>query len=421
MAKRKFRGGDFAFLLLYSEVGASSMKVKTKPDFSVKKLAREWYELFSQYAEDLYPGRCTREKCLELAEQALGIKSLAREKGSTIVVHNYLYPEFHEIADKVGDSLGLSLYVREIGARRVDFESVYFMGATAKIITGDQTRVFVADYPNILGCSLVFGTDYAWIKNWKAQNPEGILVTYINSDAYLKALSDFITTSRNTDKIIAAAVKMYPGQKILVLPDKYLGHVMKIRALQQLAQEGIKVDPDLIEIYDQRHGGFWAACYVHQEIGPDAAEIALLEQPEAELMIHPECGCASSCLVKLQEGIIPKERAYFLSTEGMYEHAKKSKAKKFLVATEKGMVYRLRKEMPEKEFTPVSMRAECRYMKANTFEKLLDSLKKDRLEIILCEDDCDPEKPYQDEKVIHIQKSIAEKARLGIERMLSIK
>ena len=155
-----------------------------------KTLAGEWHALFSRYAADLYPGRYRYERCLELAGQALEIKRIAAQMRSTIVAHNYLYPEFHEVADKVGDSLGLSLYVRDRRARRVDFESVYFMGATAKMIAGDATRVFVADRSDVLGCSLVFGTDHAWLERWKQGNPGGMLVTYINSDAYTKSISD---------------------------------------------------------------------------------------------------------------------------------------------------------------------------------------------------------------------------------------
>ncbi len=391
------------------------LRLLEKPKLGIlKELARHWHELFSQYAEDLYPARYTYEKCLELAEIALDIKALTREKRSTIVAHNYLYPEFHEIADRVGDSLALSLFVKEIGATRVDFQSVYFMGATAKMITGDASRVFVSDTPQALGCSLVFGTDYEWLENWKRENPDGILVTYINSDPYVKSLSDYISTSRNTDKVIVHAAREHPGRKILVLPDKFLGFVMKARAVDA------GVNPELIEVYEHEKDGYHAACHVHEKIGTDGVDIALLEHPDAELMIHPECGCASSCLYKLRSGEIPHGKAYFLSTEQMIQRAKESTVKKFIVATEKGMVYRLRKECPEKEFVPVSYQAECEYMKTNTFEKLLESLRHDRLEIILCNDCCDPKNPYVDEGVIHIQRTVAERARLAIDRMLTI-
>jgi quinolinate synthase len=388
---------------------------------TVRALARVWYELFNRHAEDLYPGRYTFPACLELAEVAVEILRRKEEKGSTIVAHNYLYPEFHEIADKVGDSLGLSFYVRDQKASRVDFESVFFMGATAKIITGDATRVFVPDRPETLGCSLVFGTDYRWIEDWKRQNPDGILVTYVNSDAYTKSISDYISTSRNTHRVILHAILNHPGKKILVLPDKFLGYVMKIKALEEAKQLGVEVSPDLIEVYEHKKGEWNACCYVHEMIAWDAPLVEYLRRPDAELMIHPECGCASSCMAKLQRGELSyASKIYFLSTEGMIEQAKRSPAKVMVVATEKGLIYRLRKEVPEKQFVPVSLQAECRYMKANLLEKLLASLQHDRLEIVFCDDCCDPKRPFMDERVIHIQRSVAAKAKIAIDRMLEI-
>lgn len=381
------------------------------------ELGRKWYELFNRLAGDLYPGRYTTGLCLTLAEQAIEIRELALQKESVIVAHNYLYPEFHELADMVGDSLGLARRIQAKGAKRVDFQSVAFMGQTAKMITGDATRVFIPDYPETLGCSLVFGTDYAWIEEWK-KTTGGILVTYINSDPYTKSISEYIGTSGNFDKVVIRASQEYPGRKILLLPDKFLGYVMKARAVQQ------GVDPNLIDIYEFVKGHWNASCYVHEQIPSDSIEIGLVEHPDADLMIHPECGCASSCMLKQemrkQSGQIPQAEMYFLSTEGMVRHAAASERKKFLVATEKGLIYRLRKELPDKTFLPVSYNAECRYMKENTLAKLLRSLTEDRLELVLCDDCCDPKKPYQDERVIHIQRSIADKSRQAIDRMLAI-
>ena len=159
--------------------------------------------------------------------------------------------------------------------------------------------------------------------------------------------------------------------------------------------------------------------YVHAKIGEDAPERALEEYPNAELMIHPECGCASSCLLKLNQGILPKGRVYYCSTEQMVTHARQSECKEFVVATELGLIYRLRREMPDKIFHPVSQEASCRFMKANTLEKLLRSLREDRIEIVLCDDCCDPKKPYQDDRVVHIPRTIAERASLAIDRMLT--
>ncbi len=387
------------------------------------QIAVRWHDLFNRFAGDLYPGRYNLATCRELAEKALEIRRLAVEKGSKIPVHYYLYPEFHEIADKLGDSLALTSYIGQSGASRIDFQAVYFMGATAKMITGDKSRIFVSDSPKALGCSLVFGTDHEWIERWKKNNPGGVLVTYINSAPYTKSISAFCSTSRNTDKIIAFAVKTYPGKKILVLPDKFLGYVMKTRALELLKQEGITVDPDLIDVYDHAFGGFNACCYVHEKLGHDAIEVAMADNPEAELMIHPECGCASSCLYKLSQGIIPNDRAFFLSTEQMLQRAKTSTAEHFIVATEPGMLYALRKNMPDKKFIPVSAEAHCDYMKANTFDKLLRSLREDKLEIVLCHQckKCsDPKQQYEDDGEIHIPLEIAESARRGIDRMLAI-
>lgn len=388
---------------------------------TAETLALAWYDKFNRFAADLYPGRYTMEKCRELAELALAIKARVAEKGSVVAVHNYLYPEFHELGDLlgdahlIGDSLGLSLEVARRGAPRVDFQSVYFMGATAKIITGDATRVFVSDSPDVLGCSLVFGTDHRAIIRWKQVNPDGVVITYVNSDAYTKSLSDYVCTSRNTHLIIAKAAAENPGKRIFVVPDKFLGAVMRQKAA------ALGADPSLVDIYTQRFGGFNACCYVHEKIGDDAAEVALEENPGAELIIHPECGCASTCLFKLEAGIIPRERAYFLSTSQMLERASESDADKFLIATELGMIYRLRKELPEKEFEAVSPEATCKFMKANTFEKLLRELEEDRLEIVLCDDCCDPKRPYRDEQVVHIPRSTAVAAKVGIDRMLAIR
>ena len=378
---------------------------------TARELATQWEELFNLHASDLYPGRYATAKCLELAEQGLEIKQLAAEKQSLIVAHNYLYPEFHEIADAVGDSLGLSFLVRDRQAQRVDFQSVYFMAETAKIITGDKTRVFVSDQPAVLGCSLVFGTDHRWIENWREINPGGIVVTYINSDARLKAMSDFVSTSRNTAAVLRYAADKNPGKKILFCPDKFLGWVM--RSLAGLPTE-------TVDVYDHSFAGFKACCYVHEKANQNALENALDEHPEAELLIHPECGCASTCLFKIQQGEIPNGKSYFLSTEKMFYHARASAAKEFVVATEKGMVYRLRKGLPGKKFYPVSLEMQCDYMKANTLDKLLRSLREDRLEIILCDDCCDPRNSKQDEKTIHLPKSIAAKSSQAINRMLAI-
>ncbi len=375
------------------------------------ELATNWYDRFQRFASDLYPGRYTRAFCQELAEQAIEVRAIAHEKQSVIVAHNYQYPELQEVADVVGDSLGLALEVRNRRARRVDFSSVHFMGATAKIILGDATRVYVQGSPEIHGCSLVLGTNHRWVENWKTKHPSGACVTYVNSDVRTKAMSEYISTSRNTAAVIARAAREYDGQ-ILVLPDKFLGQVMKWQAVREMG-----VDPNRIEIYNTHFAGFHASCYVHERIGDDAPEQALAEYEDAELMLHPECGCASSCLLKLDQGILPKDRVYYLSTEGMLQRAKTSQAARFIVGTESGMVYRLRKEMPEREFHPVSIHAVCDFMKQNTLAKLLHSLRHDEYEIIL-DDNADPTHEVLEHGVIRINREVANRAKAGVERML---
>lgn len=392
-------------------------------DSTRESVALRWRGLFNLNARDLYPDVYTLEKCRELADLGLEILHWKQEKNSQIVSHYYLSPEFQEISDMTGDSLALSQFIQKSEAPRIDFQAVFFMAATAKIIAGDTKRIFVSDSPDVLGCSLVFGTDHAFIENWKKENPDGIVITYINSSVYTKSISNFISTSRNTHKIIAYAAKNFPGRKILVLPDKFLGFVMKSMALDLLEQEEIKIDPDLIEIYQQSFNGNNACCYVHEQLGPDAIEVKMTEYPEAVVLVHPECGCSSKCMYRILSGEIPHKKAHILSTEQMIQIASASEAKSFIVATEPGLIYTLRKRLPKKTFIPVSAQTHCRYMKGNTFEKLLRSLKEDRLEIILC-DNCpkcvDPKLPYYDDRVIHIPREIGEKARLGIERMLTI-
>lgn len=379
---------------------------------SVSRRSQVWYELFNRHAEDLYPGRYTPNTVRQLAEQAEEIQRHAAEKQSVIAAHNYLYPEFHEIADVIGDSLYLAAQVRERKAPRVDFCSVYFMGESAKVIVGDDTRVFVGAPPEVIGCSLVAGTDYRWIKLWKQQNPGGVVVTYVNSSAYMKSLADYVSTSRNTAAVLQHAAVQHPGKRILFAPDKYLGWVM--RAMSGLS-EGV------VQVYDHSFNGNSACCYVHAQMNPTALEEALDAHPDADILIHPECGCASTCYFKVQRGEIPHGKSFFLSTNQMIEHARSSTAQEFVVATELGMIYRLRKEVPHKRFILVSAMSSCRFMKANTFDTLLHSLRNDTLEIILCDDCCNPMQPYQDDRVVHIPRSIAQRAHQSIDRMLAIR
>lgn len=343
----------------------------------------KWYDTFNRAAGDLYPGRYTREYTAQLQDTARRVSDLARRKQSLIVAHNYQFPELQEVAEEVGDSLGLSRYVARQTAPRVDFCGVWFMGETAKTILGDRAKVYMPDRP---GCSLVESIDHLRIRRWKERCPDGIIISYVNTDAATKALSDYICTSRNAAQVLDHAAAQNPGRRILFLPDKFLG------AVSIAASE--TVDGSLVDLYD-------GCCHVHAKIGESALEEAFDRHPDAELLIHPECGCASHCMSRVMQGTSPYQKAFFLSTEGMIRHAETSAAREFIVGTEMGMVYRLRREMPHKAFHPVSPHAVCEYMKMNTLEKLLHSLEHDQIEVT-------------------VEPETARKAQLAIDRMLTI-
>ncbi len=343
----------------------------------------DWYETFNRDAGDLYPGRYTREYTDQLTDIARRVAALAASKQSLIVAHNYQFPELQEVATEVGDSLGLSRYVARQRFPRVDFCGVWFMGETAKTILGDRAKVYMPDRP---GCSLVESIDHARVRRWKETCPDGIVISYVNTDAATKALSDYICTSRNAAQVLDHAASDNPGKRILFLPDKFLGSV-------SIAQS-TAVEPSLVDLYD-------GCCHVHAKIGETALEDAFDRHPEAELLIHPECGCASHCMARVMQGNSPYQKAFFLSTEGMVRHAAESSAREFVVGTELGMVYRLRRQLPDKIFHAVSPDAVCEYMKMNTLEKLLASLENDQIEVV-------------------VEPETARKAQRAIDRMLTI-
>ena len=337
-----------------------------------------WYERFNRLGGDLYPGRYSREYVGDLVETAQEVTALARRKGSLIVAHNYVYPELQEVAEAVGDSLGLSLLVANRKAARVDFCGVWFMGETAKMILGDRSKVYMPDRP---GCSLVDTIDHRRIKDWIARHPDGVVVAYVNTDAQTKAMSHYICTSANAAPVLEHVARKHPGRRILFLPDKYLGFA---------ALATTRLDANLVDLYD-------GACHVHARIGKVVIEDALAQHPGAELLIHPECACSA----EMKKGAGSLNNRHFLSSEQMLRYAATSAASEFIVATEKGLVYRLRAECPGKKFYPISDAAVCEYMKMNTLEKLRDSLKHDLFEV-------------------DVDHDVSNKARAAITRMLSI-
>ena len=318
------------------------------------------YKLFRANAADNYPGRYTLEYCERLADMANEASELLSQKHVLLLVHNYQYPELQELARAaggyIGDSYGLTLKAKEADHERIVFCSVAFMAETAAVLLPER-RVLIPARP---GCSLADPVDVEEIRKWKARNPDGKVVSYINTKPDAKAESDYICTSRNAPAVVAHVRSRFPNARIYFLPDKYLAaHV--IRTLQ--------IGPGDMDVWE-------GACHVHKDLNEHMIENASEEHSEAELLIHPECGCTSACLARIAAGASPGIQ--FLSTEGMLKRARESSAKEFIVATEAGIVYRLRREIPEKVFHPVLSTAHCKFMKEITLENLLTCLREDK-------------------------------------------
>jgi quinolinate synthase len=304
------------------------------------------------------------------------VRALAAERNAVILAHNYQVPEVQDVADFVGDSLGLSQQAAATDADAIVFCGVHFMAETAAILAPEKT-VLIPDLD--AGCSLAASIDAAALRRWKDENPDAIVVSYVNTSAEVKALSDYCCTSGNARQVIDAV----PADRdILFLPDMFLGSY-----LERVTGRRMKIWP--------------GECHVHA--GIRAADIGrhLDAHPQADLLIHPECGCASQCMYAAANDPVLGARTHVLSTEGMVRHAATSPKNEFVVATETGILHRLAKDAPDKRFYAMSERAVCRYMKMITLEKLRDSLRDWRHEV-------------------SVPPAVADKARGAIRRMVEI-
>jgi len=280
----------------------------------------------------------------EVSSMQEEVRALAQERGAVILAHNYQVPEVQDVADYVGDSLGLSRQAAAADAETIVFCGVHFMAETAAILCPDKT-VLIPD-PDA-GCSLAASITADQLREWKAQHPGAVVVSYVNTTADVKAETDYCCTSGNAKAVIEA---IPAEQEILFLPDMFLGIWLERVTGRKLT--------------------IWLGeCHVHAGIRPADIERWQAESPDAELLVHPECGCASQCMA------FGNDRTHILSTEGMVDFAKRSDKQRFLVATEVGILHRLNKEAPGKTFEAVSERAICQYMKMITLEKLRDSLR----------------------------------------------
>jgi quinolinate synthase len=298
------------------------------------------------------------------------VRTLAAERGAVILAHNYQVPDVQDVADFVGDSLGLSREAAKTDADAIVFCGVHFMAETAKILSPEKT-VLLPDLD--AGCSLAASITADQLRDWKAANPGAVVVSYVNTTAEVKAETDYCCTSGNAKAVIEAIPR---DKQILFLPDMYLGLWLE------------KVTGRKLDIW-------MGECHVHAGIRPADIERWQAEAPDAELLVHPECGCASQAMA------FGNERTHILSTEGMINFAKQSPKPRFMVATEIGIIHRLEKEAPQKRFEPVNRKAFCKYMKMITLEKVRDSLRDWKYEV-----DVEPE--------------IARRARGAIDRMVQL-
>jgi len=309
-------------------------------------------------------------------EWAVRIRALAAKRNAVILAHNYQVPWIQEAADIVGDSLELSRRAAETDADVIVFCGVRFMAETAKILSYDK-QVLIPDLG--AGCSLADTINADQLRAWKNEHPGAVVVSYINTTAEVKAESDYCCTSANGAKIIRSIPK---DKEILFLPDMFLGaHLEKVTG---------------------RKLHIWMGeCHVHAGIAPSDVKDAFEKHPDAELHIHPECGCASAALYLASTGDLPADRTHVLGTSGMHRRARETNAKQIIVATETGMLHGLKKANPDKEFIPANEDAVCKYMKKITPDGLLNSLQNLVYEI-------------------SVPREIADRARLALERMLQI-
>jgi quinolinate synthase len=313
----------------------------------------------------------------QFAELHEEIRRLAQERNAVILAHNYERPEVQDVADFVGDSLGLSREAAKTEADIIIFCGVHFMAETAAILSPNK-KVLLPDMA--AGCSLAATIDAAQLRAWKAEHPGAVVVSYVNTTAEVKAETDYCCTSGNAVEVINAI----PADKeILFCPDMFLGaHVRRTTG-----RENIRV--------------WMGECHVHAGIDPEHIALQRQKHPGAEFLIHPECGCSTSVLDAVSSGAVDAEGVKVLSTEGMIRRPAESPNDQFIVATEVGILHRLRRENPTKTFYAANDRAVCAYMKVTTLPKVLRSLQ-------------------NLEHRITVPVGVAKRARLAIERMIAI-
>ena len=305
------------------------------------------------------------------------IEQLKKENDVVVLAHNYQIPEVQDIADFVGDSLGLARQAAKTHHKTILFCGVHFMAETAAIISPEK-KVLIPDIA--AGCSLSDSITLEQLKKWKQEHPDAIAVGYVNTTAEIKSELDYCCTSSNAVNVVKAIPE---NKEILFLPDMFLGsYVAKVTGRKNMS--------------------IWAGeCHVHAGITPEDVKEKLNSLANAEFLIHPECSCTTPMMYDVANGSYNSNQVQILSTEGMMNHVKNSKSNEFVVATETGILYRMKQQNPAKKFIPASEKAECEYMKMITLDKVYNSL-------------------LNETTIVTVPKETANKARLAIERMLEI-
>jgi quinolinate synthase len=319
----------------------------------------------------------------EIADLGHEVRALALERDAVILAHNYQVPEVQDVADYVGDSLGLSRQAAAADAETIVFCGVHFMAETASILCPEKT-VLIPDLD--AGCSLADSIDAEQLAIWRAQYPEGVVVMYVNTTAEVKALTDYCCTSANAVDVVRHIYETHgPDTEILFGPDMWLGAYVE----KELGRR--------MHVWD-------GECHVHAGIRPADIEATRASHPGADFLIHPECGCSTSVMEYVASGDVSAEGVHMLSTGGMLKFAREAEqsgAREAVVATEIGMLYPLQMAAPDVQFIPANAEASCRFMKMITLTNLRDALLNNQFEV-------------------RVDAVTAERARVPIDRMIAI-
>jgi quinolinate synthase len=310
------------------------------------------------------------------------VRELARERDAVILAHNYQRPEVQDVADYVGDSLGLSRQGAATDATTIAFCGVHFMAETASILSPEKT-VLIPDLD--AGCSLADSITPDQLRDWQSRHPGAITVMYVNTTAEVKALTDYCVTSSNAVPVVEHILREHgPDTEILFGPDMFLGAYVE------------KTIGRALHVWD-------GECHVHAGIRPADITRTRAEHPGADFLIHPECGCSTSVMEYVAAGDVDADGVHMLSTGGMLTYAaeRAGQGGTAIMATETGMLHPLRMAAPDVDFIAANERASCRYMKMITLTKLRDGLRDRVFEV-------------------RVPEAIAERARVPIERMVAI-